>query len=289
MTKRLTLAVAITALTSLSACTLITLSRLSGTDLPVDAGPTIDPNTGLPTTNGADDAGVCSLLVQNPNSADPEVNPPNTCATCIATNCSDDVEIACNKGTYKGWFTSLQGCADGPYLKYAPPEAGLAGDEYECTSYQTPGPAFTGDLDSDPARQRASEICVSEKCLQGLTPPCAQCPVWVAKDETNNPGNHTIQFLADDTCGACFSACQDVLVRCCKSLPVSDFVQYCAYTANSDYKPRCAALADPNVFDASFPLRSTETSYQDVDNTCLNDLVGCFKANCKSRCPAPSH
>jgi hypothetical protein len=228
----------------LSACTAIVAGQLSKTD-------------GYPTTTepGVDLSAKCSLTDGDAST--------NACSTCIATNCANDVAIACNGadkgGDRKPWFPNLQSCAENPTEGYTP-----GNDQgWGCSMY-TDSTLTPINADDDSAEERASQICVRDKCITTPASPCHQCTVTYMK-----PGSGSDYGSLDDSaCGRCLrAACPDVLRECCTNLP-EGFAQ-CGYVADMMDMMSCLGAADAGSARAEAGTGSREQCTYEVATYCF--------------------
>jgi hypothetical protein len=249
-----------------SACTLLVMGKIGDTgDYPLGAGPSGTSGSSGATTD------ECSLTAGS-RTYDTDRD-ANACSECIATECKTHVEYACNRGENnqkKPWFESLSNCAKNPWENYIPPGSGAS--FYACTSYAQKQPAIAGE--DEAAKKRASEICVHDKCLQGDLPACKLCEVHTEKTGTSERA-----LLRDDPCGKCLvEGCPEVIIACCGTEPMGDFVEHCAYTNDPPKKALCKELGS-SVPDSGDKYRN----YNDAGDECLSALSACFKANCASK------
>lgn len=226
-------------------CTYIVSNKFSDTD-------TYKQN-GDPTSPGGDS---CALT---------EVDAGNSCSQCITTNCASDVKYACADGkNKKNWFTLIEGCAQFPYRG--------SSSSWKCARYNDfDAQAIQGT--DDPAKERASELCIRDKCNSGATPACNLCEIT-----TTTPGTSSKEVpLEADQCGKCLrEKCAPTLVKCCTSSIVQGTVSACGYTNDPAKKSECQSLA---TVDAGKVDASTEAS-------CTAEISQCYRDNCKgNECP----
>jgi hypothetical protein len=185
------------------------------------------------------------------------------------------VEYACNRAEpnkQKEWFDTLSRCAKNPWGTYILPGSGAS--FYGCGTYEEKQQAF--NTNDEAAKKRASENCVHDKCLTGDLPACKLCEV-----HTERTGTTERALLRDDECGKCLvEGCPEVIVACCGSEPMRDFVEHCAYTGDPAKLAICKELA------SSMPDSGERRNYNDAGDECLTALSACFKSNCagKSAC-----
>ena len=242
-----------------SACTAIVLGKV---------GDTSDYTT-VPTIGAKPKADECSLLTGSNGEVD-----ANVCSECIATSCKPEVDYACNRGQQeKKWFDQMRSCAQGPFIN-----PGQGFDDNDCKSY-TDAEAPISDNGSDTQKEIEAHNCITNKCLQGATPPCKQCEVSITKSQAESVKVR----LQDDPCGSCLATnCQAELVQCCTALPMQSFVQKCAFTPNAENKAACLELGSP-VPDAGAAIERDNYRDGSVNVTCRDLISACFKTNCAGK------
>lgn len=244
-----------------SACTAIVLGKV---------GETSDYKT-VPSIGAPTKADECSLLTaRTGNELD-----ANVCSDCIQTKCKPEVDFACNAGkTEKPWFSQMKSCAQGPFVT-----PGQGFDDNDCKTY-TDAEAPISDKGSDTQKEIEAHNCITNNCLQGTTPFCRQCEVSVRKSEAE-----AVQArLQDDPCGSCLATkCQVELVQCCATLPLQNFVQKCAFTANAQNKAACLELGK-TIPDAGEDINRNDYRDGSVNVSCRDLISSCFKAKCQAQC-----
>ena len=244
-----------------TACTAIVLGKVSDSE-DYKVVPTGSSSSGSTLDE-------CSLLKSVGSSGDHDAN---ACSTCIEANCKADIDYACNKERkpiQKDWFGEMQSCAQKPWNGYAPPPES---NSWSCKLYATPKPPIS-DNGSDSQREPEAHNCINTKCMQGALPDCKRCEVHIKKTSSQDD-----VLLRDDPCGKCLvETCPALLVECCDTAPMDDFVQYCAFTKDTANKDKCLALGTTPA-DAG-----TVKSYDDAGTQCFKKLAACFNAGC-SQC-----
>ncbi len=243
-----------------TACTAVVAGKVGGKD-------DYKKTDSTSTTSGNLDK--CSLLTDRYN-AEKE---SNECSECIATECKEDVEYACNReGSKKPWFENLADCAQNPYVSYGPQGSSF----YDCNHYKDAGPPFTGSQEDDAAKRRNSEICVNKKCMTGETPPCRLCPVWVKK-----PGTDDRAALGSLPCGQCIEQnCKKEIVECCETAVISYHVTACAYVDAPELKEKCNEIL---TLDGG-KINNGNDSKGEFGEACQLKIKACFEENCASAC-----
>ncbi|HVH40860.1 MAG TPA: hypothetical protein VM925_00910 [Labilithrix sp.] len=245
-----------------TACTALVLGKIGDTD---------DYKTGTTSSSGATaDADKCSLLQADNYYNSSTLRDANACSDCITTNCAEHVEYACNRAEpnrRKEWFATLSRCAQNPWWSYSPPGSGAS--SYGCSAYLKEQDPIAGEDES--AKKRASEICVYDHCLNKDIPDCFLCEV-----HTQKTGVTEEALLRDDPCGKCLvEGCPEVIVACCGSEPMRDFVEPCAYTNDPDNKVKCQELASPDA--------GSHRRYGDAGDECLAAMSACYKDHCSNK------
>lgn len=263
---------------STTACTAIILGTLDDEKALADGGTQGTSSGGTSGTSGSSSSqgDPCSLVGMGTYGY--SLGPKNECSECIATSCAQNAAYACNDGgNYKSWWQSMKLCAQNPWLAYPSPEGG-GGDEWGCGDWDKSKPdEITGT--SDPAAQRAAEICVKTNCVRdaGEPAPCRQCDVYFATGKDKF-------LLRDDPCGSCFTEqCGQTVVDCCTSSAMSDFVRYCGFTNDGDNLEKCSGIGDASDLSTFVPPGSY--GYQDgsVGLDCAHRLGKCWVDKCSKR------
>ncbi|MBX3233149.1 MAG: hypothetical protein KIT84_20370 [Labilithrix sp.] len=227
------------------------------------------------SSGGEEEDNECSLLLVRKGSP---LDKDNRCARCINEYCDDHVELACNReGQAKPWFQTLKNCARNPWDGYPEPDSG-GSFSWGCGRYEKVEPLVEGDQQSDNARQRASEHCVHDNCLQGAEPECRLCEVSKTKGTTSER-----QRLRDDKCGSCFTEnCNAVLVECCDLPIMDDYIAACAYTNEKANKRKCGEIGDAGLVDAG-DWKPLGSRYGAEDQACAKKLGECFNTHCAAK------
>jgi len=258
-----------------TACTAIVLGQFGDTDdyAKNDAGRSSSSSgtSGTSGDGGDEQVGECDLRF---NSEFSKPSPVNACSECITTKCQGELAEACEPdgGKAIAGFSNVKSCAKSPYETFGPSGAGAS---WSCEPFLDAGDPISGSSES--AKRRSLERCVG-KCLQGGTPECKLCEVSTVETGTDN-----LRFLKDDKCGKCLvTGCPDVLVECCDSQAVKDFVVPCAFTEDGTNKTLCRENnnRDPNGGTGRFP--SSKSQYGDAGYACLNKLNTCWKLHCET-------
>ncbi len=240
-----------------TACTVVVLGKLSDTD---------GYPTGGSSGSSGSSAGACSLLKNDNYGNDYDAT---ACSTCIETNCKADIEYACkeDRTTQKAWFKDMKECARQPWNGQAPPGAN---NSWGCFDYQKSKPAVSDD-GGDSQREPEAHNCIHSNCVQGALPPCKQCEVTIQKSSSSQER----ALLRNDPCGKCFvESCPEVLVECCNTPAISEFVTSCAFTGDPENKAKCAELGTTPE-DAG-----NVRNYDDAGIQCFRKLAACFKSSC---------
>ncbi len=278
---------------SVLACTVIVNGKLGDkADYPLAEGGagSSGGTSGSSGTSGGTVDDPCSLLVPpgSSSSGRREPRPDNTCAQCINNACAAEVAYACDAdaSSPKPWFGKLARCAQNPWDGFPAPDSG-ADFSWGCSEYKELRPQISDD-GSDVEQERAAQNCVHIACASSDKPPCKLCEVAIDKSSTNPSAGKAL--LRNDDCGKCFLQCEDVLVECCNTAPMDDFVAHCSFTADEEQKKLCLRLGKEVVGDGG-PYRgpSGSNSYDQEDRYCTKKLQDCFNVNCftKEECKPP--
>jgi hypothetical protein len=227
-------------------------------------------SSGTSGTSGGQSS-ECSLLKNSSGIEIPDAS--NTCSECIATQCAAHVEYACQAGgDSKPWFDTMSGCAQKPWDGWGPSGSSFWGCGIK---YRDAGPPIPSNDDNQ--KMRESERCINERCMQGTRPQCKLCEPSIA----DNLGGR--KFLRVDPCGKCIATqCEDIVVRCCSTQAVAEFVTECAFTTDDAHKAECQKRR--GFTDGGLPPHSSR--YDTEDEQCLADLMRCFNDQCKTlECP----
>jgi len=263
------------------ACTAIVFANLDKIkDYELDDGgrsPSSSSSGSSSSSSGQVEVPECSLLKTSQNYAPPAKD--NACAQCIESKCEADVSYACNEGqrSPKQWFTELKRCAQNPYDGFPDPESD-ADYSWGCGLYKTVEEPIAGS--DDAAKRRASEICVHDSCLQGEEPACRRCEVFKKKT-----GSEDVQRLRDDPCGQCFTQnCNVVLVDCCNTNPMDDYIAPCAYTQDKANLRKCGEVGDAGKDpDSGYYFKPSGSNYDSAAKTCAYKLGQCFNTHCAKK------
>lgn len=286
MITRNTLLLAIIVGSSAMACTAIVLGQVGDkSDYPV-GDPTVSSSSSSGTSgtsssgtssssSGPQKVDPCSLRAPDRNYDNVEY-PPNVCSDCIARECSDDVSYACQEDKEKGWFSTIRGCAQSPWVRYPTPES--SGSTYwGCGHYDDDTIEEIGGQ-TDQARQAKSEICIRDKCLRNANRDCRLCDVYVKADGDNDE----ILLLRKDPCGQCFDQCKRDVIDCCDRQIVSIFLTKCANTLVPKHKQECQRFND--IVDGGEPQemdpQNVNSLNREEEVTCAAKLGACWRKNC---------
>ncbi len=238
----------------------------------------------------AGQAPTCSLL-KSDQYGTKDVT-PNTCSSCIETNCQPELDYACQGDKQKAWFADIKKCAQNPWVSgFGPADASSSSNSYGCFPFEKDKEVPSGDTTSDTYFEATAHNCVTDKCFQNDPPSCKKCEVHIKRSDNDDVEAR----LEDDPCGMCVAQfCQPVLTKCCDVVDtMMSLVKKCAYTALAENKAACYELRK-NDLDGGYPDAGRgqgtpiNESYQEqVD--CFQEITNCYKNNCagQTACKAP--
>ena len=240
-----------------------------------------DSSGGTSSTSSTSSSGSkpdpCSLLTPQRSSYNTEY-PDNECAQCIKSSCSDDISYACGDGkSKKDWFSNLASCAQNPWVQY--PKPGSSGSFWECGQYDKPTLTEIPGED-DQHYRRKSELCVRDNCLKDSGAPCRLCEVNIGA--TSSSGDNLL--LRDDRCGSCFTdKCNQVIIDCCTSRVIDDYIAKCANTRDSMNLDTCKKIADADGGAVADEHGSGGNRYDPEEWACVGRFAACWQKNCASK------